>query len=224
MITLDSEKLGSALIINGIVFSIIIFLWPITMVLAPGAEGSISEQLREIALHPVSYQLSFILASVIGPSILSLMLIYSMFIETKKTTVIFSLMGIIFMIPYVVFVTISYTSQYIYFINLLNSDVNSAAQWYFGNFNSLPYYLNQLGYTFFALGGIFIGYRYCFDRGIKKAFGIILEICSLLSIIAFIGLALGNKFLNTATLISGLLTLPFGIFAIIIGMKIKKAH
>jgi hypothetical protein len=117
-------------------------------------------------------------------------------------------------------VTISYTTQYTYFIGIIGSDI--ASNWFFGNFNSISYYFNQLGYTFFAIGGIFIGYRYCFEKGIKKAFGIILEMCSLLSIVAFIGLALGNPILNKTTVISGLLTLPFGFIAIAIGRKLKK--
>lgn len=224
MFKLENKQLGSALIINGIVFSIIIFLWPIIMAIAPGTEGTISEQFSEIASNQVLYQLNFFIASLIGPSILSLMLIFAFFIETKKATPILNVLGIIFLIPYIMFVTISYTSQYTYFINLLNSNVDLANEWYFGNFNSLPYYFNQLGYTFFAIGAIFIGIRFCFDSGVKKAFGIILELCALLSIIAFIGLVLGNKSLNSASIISGLLTLPFGFFAIIIGRKLKKIN
>lgn len=222
MIKLNNKQLGLALVTNGIIFTVIIFLWPITMMLAPGTNGTMNEQFTEILNNTFFYKLSFVVASFIGPSLLSLMFVYTFFVDTKKSTPILNILGFTFLIPYVVFVTISYTTQYTYFLNLLSLNSEMAGNWYFGNFNSLSYYFNQLGYTFFAFGGILIGYRFCFDNGIKKVFGILLEFCSLLSIVAFVGLALGSKLINVATLISGLLTLPFGYIAIIIAKDVIK--
>lgn len=221
MITITNDQLKRSLIFAGVLFTIIIFLWPITMVLATTPNGPIIEQLNYISQNHFIYKLSFIVASFISPSILLLMVLYALFIKTDKETLLLNLIGVIFLLPYLVFVTISYTSQYTIFIHLLQEKSISAENWYFGNFDSISYYFNQLGYLFFGIAGICIGYRFCFDKGIKRIFGLILEICSILSVIAFIGLVQKNEVLNFTTLISGLLTLPMGIISIIIGKRVK---
>lgn len=222
MIKVDSDKLKKLLLTTGLVFLVIIILWPVTMILAPGAEGTMAEQLDEIKANLLMYQLSFIMASLIAPSIFALMIVFTLFVDTQKKTPLLNIMGLVLLVIYMVFVTISYTSQYTYFISLLENGSNSIDVWYFGNFDSLAYFFNQLGYTFFGLAGILFGYRYCFERGIKKVYGIVIEVCSVLSIVAWFGLVIGSTVINMATLISGILTIPLGVIAIIMSQRLDS--
>jgi CDP-diacylglycerol--glycerol-3-phosphate 3-phosphatidyltransferase len=222
MFELDNKTLGQSLIITGIIFTIIIMLWPILMIIS-SSTGDIETQLNYIKQNPIFYQINFLLASLIAPSLTSLLIIITLFLKTRKFTPILNSIGLLFLIPYVVCVSVSYTSQFTLLTNsLLIDNTIQAKNWYFGNFHSIPYFLNQLGYTFFALSGFCIGYRFLFEKYISKIFGILLVLSSLLSVVAFTGLALNNKIINNATVVSGLCTIPFGIIGIMIGIKLKR--
>ena len=186
-------------------------------------DGNIEAQLQSIYQNPFLFKIGFFFAALIAPSIISLFAILTLFYKTQKSTPILNIIGMFFLVPYIVCVTISYTSQFTLVTNsLLNDNTIQVINWYFGSFNSVTYFLNQLGYTFFALGGFCLGYRFLFEKDITKLFGILLELSSILSIIAFAGLAVNSKIINNATILGGLCTLPFGIISIIVGLKLKK--
>jgi CDP-diacylglycerol--glycerol-3-phosphate 3-phosphatidyltransferase len=144
MFELDNKTLGNSLIITGIIFTIIIILWPILMIIS-SSTGDIETQLNHIKQNPIFYQINFLLASLIAPSITSLLIIITLFLKTQKSTPILNLIGLFFLMPYVVCVSISYTSQFTLVTNsFLIDNTIQANNWYFGNFNSIAYFLNQL--------------------------------------------------------------------------------
>ena len=93
--------------------------------------------------------------------------------------------------------------------------------WFFASPYSIAYFLNQLGYTFFAFAACAIGWKFLFENGLLKGIGVLLWASGSLSIIAFIGLAIQNEFLNLATFLSGVLTIPFGILVALKGWRMK---
>ena len=224
MLDLSENSLGKSLITCGLIFTIIIFLWPVLMAIS-SLNGNVEMQLEQIRQNPVPFRLNFVWAFFIAPSLASLLITIALFLKTTKTTIVLNSMGLFFLLPYVILVSIAYTSQFTLVTNsLLEGDLSQAAQWYFGNFYSIAYFLNQLGYAFFALSGFFIAYRFLFEKGVMRLWGWLLYLSSFLSIIAFIGLVLNNKELNKVTVLSGLCILPLGIIAVIIGLKLRKEN
>lgn len=210
---------GKALLIGGTIYTIVVLLWPVFMILSQ-TNGDIQEQLSAIGGNPGIYMTTFVVASLIAPAIAFLMLILAFFIETKKKTPLLNMLGALLLTPYITLVSIAYTSQYTLFQSFIAAgNFREAEIWYFGNLHSIPYFINQLGYTFFALSALLIGYKLLFEHGAPKALGVLLWVSGLLSIIAFAGLALNNEAINSITVISGILTVPIGIIAAIWGAK-----
>ncbi|MHB2148440.1 DUF4386 family protein [Calditrichota bacterium LG25] len=222
MLEIPKKSLRKSLVVTGLIFTIVIFLWPAFMAIS-ALDGSVEMQLQQIRQNPVPFRLNFVLASFIAPSLAALLITVGLFFKTRKTTPVLTGVGLFFLLPYVVFVSIAYATQFTLVANsLLNGNFALARQWYFGNFYSVAYFLNQLGYAFFALSGVCLGYRFLFEKGAMRLFGWLLYGSSILSIAAFIGLAINSKGLNSVTVLSGLCVLPLGIIAIISGLKLRK--
>ncbi|MFC2138958.1 hypothetical protein ACFLTE_12370 [Bacteroidota bacterium] len=222
MIEQDNKKIGNALIISGALFTLVFWLGLIIAAIGLRLEGTYTDHLSQINDNPTFYVINFVFASLTGPLTAIIMVVLTLFVKTRKPTPLLNILSLLFLSAYLVLVCIAYASQYTYFMNLLRSNNEMAIEWLFRNFNSIPYFIQQLGYMFFALSGILLGYRFLLDKGIKRVFGYFLEIRCLITIVAFIGLALGNQQLNYVTIISGLLTAFLGIFAIAIGINVKK--
>lgn len=203
--------------LSGIIFSIVLFSWPLFMALFQPT-GSVEEQLNSILAHLFIYKLQFFNAFLIGPS-----LIYMMLVQLQKNPQVgrfYTKMGKMFLTLYLVSVSISYGSQFIVFPGLLKAGLLEQTKlWYFGSFTSIPYFLNQLGYFFWALGAILLFFRFVKLNGIIKYLSLLYMISAILSLGAFIGLILHHQALNSLTLISGLMLIPTGILTFIWGFR-----
>jgi hypothetical protein len=223
MIKHDNRIIGKSLIITGLLFTVVFVLG--LMIMSNSVvriRGDIFEQLQQISENSSAYRIGFLFAGLTAPLTAVLIVILALFVQTRKTTTILNILSVFFLLPYTILESVAYLSQSTYFISALGTNMNAAAEWYFGNFHSLCYFLQQLGYLFFALSGILLGYRYCLDRGVKRIFGIFIEVRCFITLIAFSGLVLDNKALNNATLISGSLTIFLGVFALLIGRRLIK--
>ena len=221
----SDSQIAKALIVTGIAFSIVV--WTCTVSMAIGLShlqlaGSFSRQFNSIANSPFSYQIGYFFASLIGPLNAALMIIFTFFIKTSKTTKVLNIISAAFLLIYLILVTVAYTSQYTVFIDLIKTNSSEAEQWYFGNFNSICKIVNQTGYLFFALSGILSGYRFCYEKGVKRFFGVYLELRCAFYTIAFFGLLFNSQTINLLTLGGLFLTLFFGFFAIVIGRHLLK--
>ncbi|OEF97164.1 hypothetical protein [Desulfuribacillus alkaliarsenatis] len=215
---------GNALLSAGIFFTVIIVLWPILMVMSE-VQGTTQEQLMTIADSPRVYTINFAVASLIAPAITWIMLLLAFGIKTKKDTPFLNRFGALLLAPYVTLVSLAYTSQYTLLQSLLREgDWMQAKLWFFDNQGSIPYFANQLGYTFFALSALMIGYKFLLEQGILKAIGYLLWASGVLSIAAFVGLAINNDIMNSSTIISGLLTVPIGVLVMVLGWRRGREH
>lgn len=189
------------------------------MVIAePG--GTVDEQLSSIIENSFAYRVNFFLASLIAPALVVVMITLALFVDTQKETPFLNYFGAFLLIPYFLLVSIAYTSQYVLLPKLF-TDPDIAMMWLFTSPHSIAYFLNQLGYTFFAFAACAIGWKFLFEKGLAKSIGVLLWASGVLSIIAFIGLAIQNEFLNLATFPSGLLTIPFGIVVVLLGRRMR---
>ena len=216
-------RIASTLFRGGVIFTVIILLWPVLMI-ASEVTGSIEEQLSQISETPGLYMTNFFWASLIAPSILILMLAFARYVETRKQKPVTYRLSLIFLTGYLVFVSISYMSQYLYLPRLLaEGNIENAVAWYFGNELSRPYFFNQSGYFLFGIAALLIGYRLFFEPLLPKLIGIMLWISGLLCLFAFIGLLLNIEGQGLVSVFSGLLTLPVGVLSIIWGRKMQNS-
>ncbi|WP_026476507.1 hypothetical protein [Alkaliphilus transvaalensis] len=220
-------KHAQNLIRNGIIYSIVIFLWPIFMGLS-AVSGSIEEQIRLISQNTLIYRLNFIIASLIAPTFFYLIVVFLELYKKEYKKEKYSkreIVGCGFLTLYTFLISISYISQYTIFIRRLEGNVlENIERWYFGNVNSMAYFLNQFGYAMWAVGILLLIYSLLEEKGLKKVAAVLLLISAVASLLAFSGLLLNNSFLNSLTIFSGILITPIGIVSIIMGYKIKKSY
>ena len=221
MIQISISKRGSLLLYGGMALLVVIVLWPVFM-MASRIDGPIEEQLLLLCSDSSLYQVNFFIASLIAPVFLFIMIVLALFMETGKKTPVLDILGTAFLIPYLILVSISYTSQYVLLPSLLEAhNTGTARLWFFDNPGSIAYFLNQLGYLFLAIAMCSLGWKYLFETGLFKFAGILLWSSGILSVVAFAGLAIGSSALNAATFLSGILILPFAIVVVFIGRRMR---
>jgi hypothetical protein len=208
------------LIISGVLFSVVLFTWPILMGMFHPS-GTVEEQLIGVSDNISFYKIQFFFAFLISPSIVYMMLSQlNKFPEKNKLS---TGLGNIFISVYVVLNCISYGSQVVLVPGFIEQgDMAAARNWYFGSSVSVSYFLNQTGYFFWAVGTIILFIRFLKNKGYSKYIGIIYLISAILSIFAFMGLLINNSFINSITLVSGLVLLPVGILTVIWGYNGKR--
>ena len=220
---LERKHLGKWLMATGIIFSSLIVLWLILMFNSL-VSGSIEEQIIKISKQSVGYQCTFFINSLYSILLVAIMIILGLFVDTKKPKGIIDIWGIVLLAPYTLLVSIAYTSQYTIFPRLLADISDNKFEiikfMYFGNPNSLAYFLDYLGYTFFALSALAIGFKFLYEKGIKRIIGLTLWLSGISCIIGFWGFSARIPFLEVFTVIGGVFILPFGILVSIYGAKL----
>lgn len=218
----DEERIGRALLYSGITLTLVVVLWPPLMLLSQPT-GTVEEQLAALAADSALYKLNFFVASLIAPVVVVVLMLLALFAPAERETPLLDVLGVFFLAPYVVLVSIAYTSQYTILHYLLaEGQMDEATAWLFENTHSIPYFMNQLGYTFFALAALLIGYKFLSASGLPRAIGVLLWASGLLSLVAFLGLALENELLNLATFVSGVLIVPVGILVAEWGRRLSR--
>jgi hypothetical protein len=211
------NNLKQHLRISGILFTVVVVLWPVMMVISRAPEH-LDEAMIWIQSNRGVFRLQFFLAMLISPA--ALYLLTSLLHSITNRYRPMEPLGWLFLGAYVVLTSISYGAQAILVPGLLASGRwDLAGFWYFESPHSISYFLNQLGYAFFGAGVIilFSGFLRC--PGWQKTAGYLLVISGALSILAFLGLFMEVAWLNFLTMISGILMLPLGILTIVVGYK-----
>jgi hypothetical protein len=213
-------KTNKHLIISGIIFLIILAIWPLLMAISQPS-GTLEEQLKWVAENTNHMKWQFFLALLISPAIIYLM-VAQLTIAGIADKVLLRL-GMIFLAVYAALNCISYGSQVVLVPKLLEAGMyDQLALWYFGSEVSIAYFLNQTGYFFWAIGTLVLFSRFITQKGMIRYISILYVVSAVLSIVAFVGLILDNAALNSMTFPSGLLLLPVGIMTVVWGVKNKR--
>lgn len=214
-------KTNKHLIISGIIFTIVLFLWPIFMAISQ-PQGNMEEQFNWILDNLVIYKLQFFFALLLGPSIVYMML--SQLEKCSHYDKIALKMGYLFVIGYFILNSTAYGSQIFFLPQIIEAGyIEQANVWYFGSSTSFTYFIDQMGYCFWGIGAIVLFVRFLKESGIIKYLSWIYFVSGILSVVAFIGLVIDNNLMISMTLYSGLLLVPVGIMTLIWGLKeIKK--
>jgi hypothetical protein len=213
-------KSNKHLLISGIIFLIILALWPLLMAVSQPS-GTFEEQIGWVAENTKLMKWQFFLAMLISPSIIYLMA--AQLSAAGDSDEILIMPGMIFLAIYAALNCISYGSQVVMVPKLLEAGMQEQlALWYFGSEVSIAYFLNQTGYFFWAIGTLVLFSRFITQKGMIRYISILYVVSAVLSIVAFLGLVLTNAAMNSMTFPSGLLLLPVGVMTVIWGVRSKR--
>jgi hypothetical protein len=210
-------KTKQHLIISGILFTVILILWPLLMAIAQ-PEGSTEEELRWVLQHLSLHRIKFFLAMLISPALIYMML--TQVLHVPKVDKISMRSAMIFLSVYAALVSTSYASQAILLPALLEAGLMQEAKiWYFEPPYSIPYFINQTGYFFWAIAAIVLFFRFRMQSGTIRYLSVIYTTSAVLSIIAFVGLVVNIEWMKLMTFPSGMLLLPVGTMSVIWGVR-----
>ena len=119
--------------------------------------------------------------------------------------------GGLLLAAYWVLPTLAYVSQFALLPRLLDTGV--AELWYFGNPESVSYWLAMTGYGLFGIGAVLYASR--FLAGTARAFGWVLLASGAASALGLVGYALANEPLEFASTVGGALVVPLALLAIL---------
>lgn len=210
-------KLNKQLFSSSVLFVTCLVLWPFFMAISQ-PQGTLEEKFQWIIQNQTLFKSQFFIAFLIGPSLIFMMVSQLKPINglSNKT----DMLGYIFIGAYLVLCSVSYGAQFIILPNLIIKKLDIIAQViYFDSESSFTYFLNQTGYFFWALGAIVLFFKAALKKNPFQIISVIYLISAVLSIIAFLGLILNNKIMNSMTFVSGIILLPAGIISIIRSVK-----
>jgi hypothetical protein len=215
-------KSSQHLIYSGIAFTLILTLWPLLMAISQ-PEGSLEDELHWITQNLTQHKIKFFFALLISPALVYMML--SQVLHVPKVDKISMRSAMIFLAVYATLVTISYSSQLILLPALIEAElINEAKIWYFETPYSVPYFINQSGYFFWAIAASVLFFRFRMHHGMIRYFSLLYTVSAVLSIIAFLGLVMDIGWMKLMTFPSGLLLLPVGIMSVIWGIRENRSR
>jgi|GEM_PF-2225985 len=205
-------------ILTGSTYLVLTAVWIIlTLLTAP--EGTVDQQLAFLSRNSTLYRLSFVTASLISVPLVVLLVLVALFRDVKPGQDLPGVLGAFFLAPYLMSVSTAYVSQYTLFPRFL-ADMSIVGRslvksWYYNNPDSIPYMLDLLGLVFFALSALAIGSRLLGKRGWSRGMGWLLLLSGMTALLGFGGYVLDNLLVESAAVVSGFLTVPFCVLAVL---------
>ncbi|MCX6555433.1 MAG: hypothetical protein NTZ12_10580 [Candidatus Aminicenantes bacterium] len=210
-------KIDKHLIVSGVLFTVVLVAWPVMTALARPS-GNVAEQLRWVADHLPLFKAQFFLAFLLAPAIVYMML--AQLAKLQQGESLAQRFGMVFIAAYVVLNSIAYAAQAVLVPRFIAAgQMGLARAWYFASPASIAYFVNQLGYCFWAIGAIVLFAKVQRGHGLPAFIASLYLLSALLSFMAFAGLLLDNRVLNNLTMPSGLALLPVGILSVIWGWR-----
>ncbi|MDQ1265001.1 MAG: hypothetical protein QG635_151 [Bacteroidota bacterium] len=192
---------------------------------APSDTDALSKFIHENTLR---YSLGFVFASLISLPISTIFIILAYYIIDEAGNSLKSLLVVTFLIPYIVFSTFAYTSQYILLPALLSSSITIENRlinlMIFESSFSIPKYLDFIGYAFWGLSSFILGLKMLNSTGTGKIIAWLLIICGITAEGGVIGMALSSKIIIFLNTFSGALTIPLIVLIIIYSVRLDRLN
>ncbi len=195
-----------------LLFSLLIFTWPILMVLSQ-PQGDVSTQIFQLSSQFWPHALNFGLALLIAPLLL-VMLAFLVKSLDEAINPISLWLATLFYLLYFVLVSISYGSQILFkwLFMTAHTPMSTLLNWYFYQEPSLVVFINQTGYLAFSIATLILFIPlFSVKSTLLKSINVLFVVSALLQTTASLSLYFQVPFLGRLTLVSGMLMLPVGI-------------
>jgi len=206
-----------------IVANLVILFAMVSSAVFPFQEGGdIAAKYARILESPFNYSVRFVFFSVLSIPAVVILVILAFYTDRGERSSLPDVSGVVFLVPYIIFVSFGYCSQYLIFpymvkhFGVANFIVYDA--WCFTSTASIPYPFALIGYAFYGIGAFFIGYKFLFERGAVRGMAVLLYIQGFFSILAIIFHALHFRHEGEiCSIISGALSVPYFVTLYVAG-------
>lgn len=204
--TTDARVSGRALarclpVAAGAYLVLVVLMTVVTALGAPAGD-TVVRQLADLARDDTVYRWGFFLASLLPATVVPLMVVLALGVAALVAA-------------YAPLSAAAYASQYTVFDWLLQRDLVAAAPWYFNNSLGAPFTFDLLAYAIWGLGVAIIAWPLLGRSGALRWLSWTLAASGVLSMLAFGLHALESSLTSPVSLVSGVLTVPFAIAAIV---------
>lgn len=204
--TTDARVSGRALarclpVAAGAYLVLVVLMTVVTALGAPAGD-TVVRQLADLARDDTVYRWGFFLASLLPATVVPLMVVVALGVAALVAA-------------YAPLSAAAYASQYTVFDWLLQRDLVAAAPWYFNNSLGAPFTFDLLAYAIWGLGVAIIAWPLLGRSGALRWLSWTLAASGVLSMLAFGLHALESSLTSPVSLVSGVLTAPFAIAAIV---------
>ncbi len=188
--------------------------------------GDIAAKYTSILENPFNYSVRFVFFSVLSIPAVVILVILAFYTDRGDKTSLLDVSGVIFLVPYIIFVSIGYCSQYLIFPYMVKhfglAQINVIDAWCFTSRGSIPYPFALIGYAFYGIGAFFIGYKFLFEKGAARGMALLLYIQGIFSLLAIIFHALHFRHEGEiCSIISGALSVPYFLTLYVAGKNIR---
>lgn len=210
----SNPKIRSWLKVMIILANLVILLAMVSSAAFPFQEGGdIVAKYQRLLDHQFNYSIRFVFFSVLSIPASIILVILAFFTEREGRSRLLDVSGAVFLVPYIVFVTIAYCSQYLIFPYMVKyfslTNITAFDAWCFTSNGSIPYPLALIGYAFYGVASFFIGYKFLIRKGVVRAMAVLLYIQGICSILAIMFHGLHFRHVGEiCSIVSGALTLP----------------
>jgi hypothetical protein len=213
------RRVGTGLIVATAVYVVAASM--MGLVFASSPPPRLLEGMTDFEQGRALYQWGFVGASMLAPSLVSVLLLLAAAAGVPPTSVRRSIASV-FLGAYVAFASLAYTSQYTFFPALVDRDPEAAAQWYFHDVESIPYTIDLAGYTLLGAAALLLASILAEDG--RRWLAGWLAGMGVLSIAAFVLHAAGiGPIAGIASLSSAAMSLPIAMLAFLEGRTLRAA-
>lgn len=202
------------LVVSAWVVLVTVVAW-LVLLLPAMPTGELGEQLAALREGMGMYRWGFVNAAVINPALV-VMLSAATMVLARGPLRPHEIAGGILLAAYWVLPTLAYVSQFALLPRLL--DKEAAELWYFGNPESVSYWLAMTGYGLFGIGAVLFASR--FLDGTARVFGWVLLASGLASAVGLVGYGLANETLELGATLGGAMVVPLAILALLAARRI----
>jgi hypothetical protein len=210
--------LGRLLAASGVALLVVLALMlGFTVAGAPGGETVVA-RLASLAGEDRLYRLGFFFASLLPAAMVPLMAGLALAADRRGPHARpYAVAGALLVAAYAPLSAAAYASQYTVFSWLLERDLAAAAAWYFDNEHGAVLTFDLLAYAIWGTGALLVARPLLPATGALRALAWVLAAAGVTSVAAFGLHALDNALAVPLSALSGALTPPLAVLAIVVG-------
>lgn len=204
----------------GLVSTVTIVLWVALMMMggAP-AEETIQAQLASLSRNMTLYKLGFASAFMTGLGQAGILLLLAWSVVGSRLRGVADLLGAGLALPYLVLVSIAYSSQFALLPSLLREfgPADPLTRSLYFNAGTLSFSLAVLGYAFWGISAILIATKFVSRTGLYRAVGWTMALAGLANITGFLGHATGSGIAPPGVILGSVFTLVWLVLVVFLG-------
>ncbi|HSL94325.1 MAG TPA: hypothetical protein VLA35_00165 [Thermoleophilia bacterium] len=218
------RSLGRPLMVASVAFLAVLVLMTVLSALGTPEGDTVAARLAALAREDTVYRLGFFFASLVPATMVPLMALIAVVADRGGPVARpYAVTGALLVAAYAPLSAAAYASQYTVFTWLLARDLPAAAPWYFGNEHGAVITFDLLAYAIWGTGAILLARPLLAQGGIRRLLAWALLASGATSIVAFGLHALGVSAAGPLSVVSGALTVPIGVLALLLGRALARA-